>query len=61
MLWFESRKISGGMFNAFFNQFLVSYKSKRIEIFINVFYAMNTAKILKNEFNFWNVHGIMNI
>ena len=30
-----------------FYQFLVSYKSKRLEIYINVFYGMNALKIFK--------------
>ena len=48
MLWFEERiKLSGGLINAFFYQFYVSYKAKRLEIYINVFYGMNVAKIVK--------------
>ena len=30
-----------------FYQFYVSYKSKQLEIYINVFYGMNVTKILK--------------
>ena len=38
----------------------MSYKLKRLEIYINIFNGMNALKYLRNEFNFWNVHGIMN-
>ena len=30
-----------------FYKFYVSYKAKRLEIYINVFYGMNVAKIVK--------------